>query len=223
MEFVVRKLGMLGYDDALKLQEELLSARIKNLIPDQLLFLQHFPVITMGRRAKLANVLATEEILAQEGIIVRKTNRGGDVTYQGPGQLVGYVILKLPPWVGLHHLVWNIEESLMILLESYGVQVAKRKAGFPGLWISEAKIAAIGLALREQVTMHGFALNVAPMMAHFAFINQCGLGKGTTSLQKLGVQVKNWGELESRMELAWRSVSERFPLRQFRTAIEGYE
>jgi lipoate-protein ligase B len=211
MELCVRKLGKIGYDNALNLQEQLAAARKNDLIPDQLLFLQHDPVITMGRRAQPENILVSADFLEQEGIIVRRTNRGGDAAYHGPGQLVGYLILKLPPAAGLRRLVWNIEESLNILLGSYEVQ-AERKSGYPGLWIGEAKIAAVGLAVREGVTMHGFALNVSPRLEHFDLINQCGLGKGVTSMSMTGVEVTDWAELERGMEASWRDVFHRFPL-----------
>jgi len=211
MEFWVRKLGKIGYDDALNLQEELAAARKQDLIPDQLLLLQHDPVITMGRRAQPESILVPVELLEREGIIVRRASRGGDAAYHGPGQLIGYLILKLPPAASLHRLVWNIEESVKILLESYRV-TADRKPGYPGLWIGEEKITAIGLAVREGVTMHGFALNVSCRLDHFALINQCGLRKGVTSLSNAGVEVTDWEKLERGLEASWRDVFSRFPL-----------
>ena len=192
-------------------QEELAAKRRNDLICDQLLVLQHDPVITLGSRARKENVLVSQECLEREGIMLRSANRGGDVTYHGPGQLVGYPILKLPPEAHLRRLVWNIEESLILLLDSYGVP-ASRKSGYPGLWVGKDKIAAIGLSVRGRVTMHGFALNVSPRLEHFALINQCGLGQGVTSMKKAGVEIAAWDKLEDNLEACWRSVFDRHPL-----------
>lgn len=220
MYIVVRRLGRVGYDEALQLQEELAFARRQDLIPDQLLLLEHNPVITLGSRAKSQHVLVSQETLDRKGIIVRSATRGGDVAYHGPGQLVGYLILKLPPEARLRRLVWNIEQCLILLLAGYGVATVRR-AGYPGLWLGEDKIAAIGLAVRDRVTMHGFALNISPSMEHFALINQCGLGKGVTSLSQSGVIIDDWNELEDRLAAVWKRVAEEFPLTEINDIITG--
>jgi lipoate-protein ligase B len=179
-------LGRLEYAAAYRLQEQLRARRIAGEIEDVVLLVEHDPVFTLGRRATGNHLLADETRLAQEGIAVHETNRGGDITYHGPGQLVGYPILDLRALrQSVHGYVRNLEEVLIRTVADYGV-AAGRIEGLTGVWVGNEKIAAIGVAIRHWVSMHGFALNVAPNLAHFDLIVPCGIAdKGVTSLAKV--------------------------------------
>jgi lipoyl(octanoyl) transferase len=186
-----RWLGRIGYREALDLQEQaaraLKDAQLQGSKADEcLLLLEHPPVITLGRNAVEADVLAGTERLAALGVTVEKTNRGGQVTYHGPGQLVGYPILDLNPDrrdVGRY--LRDLEEALIRTLATYGI-VAGRSQGATGVWVGDAKIAAIGVHLSRWVTTHGFALNVTTDLDAFSLIVPCGLRtRGVTSMQRL--------------------------------------
>jgi lipoate-protein ligase B len=173
---------MVDYDEARLFQEVVHHARLRELVPDTLILLQHPPVFTLGRAGKEHNVLAPQSMLEREGIRVIKTDRGGDITYHGPGQLVIYPILKLASFGNdVHDYVRRLEQSVIDLLSEYGI-TAQRNAGYPGVWVGQTKIAAIGVAIRGGITKHGMALNVDPNLAHFRMINPCGLGKPVTSM-----------------------------------------
>jgi lipoyl(octanoyl) transferase len=194
------------YADAMVVQQRVVTARKQNLIGDTLLLLEHPPVITLGRNASRANILATEELLATRGVEVHEINRGGDVTYHGPGQLVGYPIVdlrgKLPgkrgPFLGPVDFVRLLEEVLIRTCAEFGV-MAKRIPKCTGVWtlagdtsvstspggdrIAERKLAAIGVHVSQGVTSHGFALNVTTDMRDFDWIVPCGIrDRGVTSL-----------------------------------------
>lgn len=175
-------LGVTDYAEAVQLQEHLLVARQLDLVPDTLILLQHPPVFTIGRAGSARNVLAPQWLLEREGIAVIETNRGGDVTYHGPGQLVVYPILRLADYGDdVHRYVRMVEETAIVLLAQYGIETGRIKE-YPGVWAGPAKIAAVGIAIRGGVTMHGLAINVSPNMAHFDMINPCGLGRPVTSM-----------------------------------------
>jgi len=179
--------GLIEYERALALQETLVECRRKDDLPDVLLLLQHPPTITLGASGHEENILVSKDELASYGVAFRKTNRGGDVTYHGPGQLVGYPIFNLQRrGCDLIRFVRELEEVLIRTVCDYGVE-AWREAGFPGVWTRLGKVAALGLRVRRPwITMHGFALNVAPNMEHFTLIRPCGLqGKEVTSLKAL--------------------------------------
>ncbi|HVI85928.1 MAG TPA: lipoyl(octanoyl) transferase LipB [bacterium] len=177
--------GRLPYGDAWALQRALLAARQADQIADTLLLLEHPPVITIGRAGHAANILIPREALAARGFEVFEIERGGDVTYHGPGQLLGYPILNLRALdEDVVRFVRLLEATLIRVLETFGIEAARRR-GYPGVWVGEAKIAAIGVAVKRKVTMHGFALNVDPDLGHFALINPCGLGKPVTSVARL--------------------------------------
>ena len=177
--------GRLPYGDAWALQRALLAARQADQIADTLLLLEHPPVITIGRAGHAANILIPREALAARGFEVFEIERGGDVTYHGPGQLLGYPILNLRALdEDVVRFVRLLEATLIRVLETFGIEAARRR-GYPGVWVGEAKIAAIGVAVKRKVTMHGFALNVDPDLEHFALINPCGLGKPVTSVARL--------------------------------------
>lgn len=184
----VRRLGLVPYSDALDLQRRLVDARRAGEIPDQLLLLQHPPVITLGVRSRnsRAHVVATPDALAASGVEVLETGRGGDVTYHGPGQLVGYPIISLKPdRCDVHRYVRDIEEVMIRTAAAFGVE-AGRVVGLTGAWVGNDKLGAIGVRIAKWVTSHGFAFNVTTDLAHFQLILPCGIAdRGVTSLEKL--------------------------------------
>jgi lipoyl(octanoyl) transferase len=178
---------MVPYNEALKLQRELVEERRAGRIPDLLLLLQHPPVITLGVKADggRSNVLVSTERLAELGIDVSETGRGGDVTYHGPGQIVGYPILDLKPdRCDVHRYVRDLEDVMIRVCADYGVN-AGRIAGLTGAWVGNEKIGAIGVRISRWITSHGFAFNVATNLAEFQLIVPCGIAdRGVTSLEK---------------------------------------
>jgi lipoate-protein ligase B len=183
----IRDLGRMGYRQASALQQELVSQRKRGEIPDQLLFVEHPHVVTLGRNAREQNVLAPPELLARAGIDVVETDRGGDVTYHGPGQIVGYPIFDLKDWKrDVAAYVRALEDALILALAQFGV-AAGRETGATGVWTGGAKIAAIGIHISRWVTSHGFALNIDTNLEYFGYIVPCGLTRPVTSLRALGV------------------------------------
>lgn len=183
----VVKLGRVDYHKALKLQEDLLRLRQNKKINDTLLLLEHNPVITMGTTANEKNILVQHDILVQQGIDTFNINRGGDVTFHGPGQLVGYPIFNLENHgKDLHLYIYQLEEVFIRLLEEeYGIY-AHREAAHRGVWVDNNKITAIGCSIKKWVSMHGFAFNVNIDLECFKLIVPCGIpDKGVTSLQRL--------------------------------------
>jgi lipoyl(octanoyl) transferase len=188
----IRRLGTIGYQAALDLQQELVEARKQGRIPDQLLLLEHPPVITLGvkTRQDRSHVLETEASLAAKGVALFETGRGGDVTYHGPGQLVGYPILDLKPdRCDVHRYVRDLEQVLIDAVAEFGIH-AGRVAGLTGIWVgpgqNEAKLAAIGVRISRWVTSHGFALNVSTDLSGFGLIVPCGIAdRGVTSMERL--------------------------------------
>jgi len=179
-------LGRLGYQQALELQQELVSQRKQGLIPDQLLIVEHPHVITLGRNAKEGHVLASPEILEKAGIELHATNRGGDVTYHGPGQIVGYPIFDLREWKrDVVAYVRAIEEAIIRALAEFQI-TGERDPQATGVWVGGAKVAAIGVHLSRWVTSHGFALNVDTDLNYFRYIVPCGLTKPVASMRELG-------------------------------------
>lgn len=199
MRLVVRRVGVVPYQDALALQAELVAARKADVIPDTLVLLQHPPVITLGVKVRQSreHVLATDAELRSRGIAVFETGRGGDVTYHGPGQLVGYPILDLKPdRQDAHRYVRDLEAALIGACGEYGLR-AERKPGLTGVWVGEEKVAAIGVRLSRWVTSHGFALNVSTSLEHFGLIVPCGISdRGVTSLERLLGTVPQMDEVE---------------------------
>jgi len=185
--------GRLAYADALLLQEDLQQQRIGNNIPDTLLILEHPPVLTLGRRGDYANILVSREILKENGVLIYETDRGGDVTYHGPGQIVGYPVMDIS-FMGkdIKKYVHNIEEVFIQLLKKeFGISADRGEKKYTGVWVKEEKITAVGIAVRKYVTMHGFAFNVNTDLSHFNWITPCGItNRGVTSLEKiLGIKV----------------------------------
>lgn len=184
----VRRLGTIGYQDALNLQSQLVEDRKQGRIPDQLLLLEHPAVITLGVRTRSdrTHVLASPESLAAQGVGLFETGRGGDVTYHGPGQLVGYPIIDLnPDRRDVHRYVRDLEEVLIRTVAAFGISAA-RIEGLTGIWVGAEKLAAIGVRISRWVTSHGFALNVSTDLSQFGLIVPCGItDKGVTSMEQL--------------------------------------
>ena len=182
-----RRLGTLAYAEAAALQQQLVARRRRHEIADQLLLLQHPHVITLGSSARAEHVLADEATRRLLDIEIHETGRGGDVTYHGPGQLIGYPILDLKPdRCDLHRYIRDIEAALIALLAEYGLG-AGRKDGLTGVWVGDAKVAAIGVRVSSGwITSHGFALNVGTDLQFFDAIVPCGIADyGVTSLERL--------------------------------------
>ena len=181
-----RQLGRIGYGEAVELQHALVERRKEGAITDQLLLLEHPHVITLGRNGHMENLLASSEVLERAGVSFYPTDRGGDVTYHGPGQLVGYPIMDLREWrrdVGAY--VRGVEQVLIDTLAEYGIE-AGRIPKLTGVWVGERKVAAIGVHISRWVTSHGFALNVSTDLSYFQYIVPCGLSKPVTSMAQLG-------------------------------------
>ncbi|MFP4432382.1 MAG: lipoyl(octanoyl) transferase LipB [Spirochaetaceae bacterium] len=180
-------IGRIGYEEALEMQRRAVTQRQREEIPDTLYLLEHPPVITMGKSAVEADILSSREDLTAAGATVHYIERGGETTYHGPGQLVGYVIFHLYQHQRkLKKFVENLEEVFIRLLAAdFGIE-AGRDPEHRGVWVGKEKIAAIGIAVKEAVTMHGFAFNVAPDLSHFNWIVPCGIrDRGQTSLERL--------------------------------------
>lgn len=179
-------LGCCDYQEAFSLQKKLLKLRIDKKIPDTLVILQHPPVYTIGRKGGRENILVGPDVLCREGITVCETDRGGDITYHGPGQIVGYPILDLNQHGrDVHRLIRLYEEVVIRLLEGYGIHGC-RVPEYPGVWVGSEKICAIGIGVSNWVTFHGFALNVNTDLVRFSFITPCGIsGKGVTSMERI--------------------------------------
>jgi lipoyl(octanoyl) transferase len=197
MHIHLLQLGRVSYAEGLRIQAEVVAARKAQRIGDTLILLEHPPVLTLGRNASRANILLTDEEIAAKGVEVHEINRGGDVTYHGPGQLVGYPIVDLRgdlpgkrgPHLGPVDFVRLIEEALILACKDFGVP-AQRICKLTGVWtlaggsIAEKKIAAIGIHVSQAVTSHGFALNVSPDLRDFEWIVPCGItGRTVTSLE----------------------------------------
>lgn len=184
----VRRLGSVPYADALEMQRSLVEDRRAGRVPDLLLLLQHPPVLTIGVKGDggRSNVLASAEVLAARGVSVHETGRGGDVTYHGPGQIVGYPILDLrPDRCDVHRYVRDLEEVMIRVARRYGID-AGRIAGLTGTWVGAEKLGAIGVRISRWITSHGFAFNVSTDLDDFSLIVPCGIGdKGVTSLEQL--------------------------------------
>jgi len=184
----VRDVGRLRYADAFALQQELLERRKRAEVPDQLLIVEHPHVITMGRNGRDENLLAAPELLDRAGVEFHRTDRGGDVTYHGPGQIVGYPIIDLLEWKrDVVAYVRALEQVLIDALAEFGI-AAGRESGATGVWAGQGKVAAIGVHISRWVTSHGFALNVDTDLSYFRYIVPCGLTKPVTSMRELGCQ-----------------------------------
>ncbi len=209
-ELVVERLGRVPYARGLSLQQHLVSERQAGRTGDHLLLLEHDPVFTLGRNARRENVLFPAELLRQRGFEVFETGRGGDVTYHGPGQVVGYPILQLPEERrDVHRYVRDLEEVMIRVCADYGV-LAGRVAGLTGAWVGADKIGAIGVRIARWVTSHGFAFNVSTDLSAFDLIVPCGIrGRGVTSLERLLGRQLPVAEVMDRLAAHFLEVFER--------------
>jgi lipoyl(octanoyl) transferase len=185
----VTRWGRTAYTDALARQTELQSARLAGTAPDTLVLTEHEPVFTIGLRTEAARHLVWDTpTLAREGIAVHETNRGGDITYHGPGQLVAYPIVSLDARRDLHAYLRFLEDVLIATVARHGLAAARRE-GLTGIWIAERKLAAIGVSVRRWVTMHGVALNIAPDLRHFGGIVPCGIAATEGTVTSLAAEL----------------------------------
>jgi lipoyl(octanoyl) transferase len=202
------------YRETWDLQKRLWAQRWAGAIPDTLLFLEHTPVVTLGRNARRENLLLSEALFHQRGVELVEVDRGGDVTYHGPGQLIGYWIFDLRAHrQDVHWFLRTIEEALIRALARFGVD-AGRDPSATGVWVEGMKVAAMGLHLSHWVSTHGFALNVTTDLTPFSWIVPCGLhGRGVTSMKRLGARSLDRAELEREIEAAAAALFARTPER----------
>ena len=232
----ILSLGLKDYQETYKIQKELVKQRAAGQIPDTLLLVEHTPVFTIGRNGGRENILVSSIKLEKEGINVHETDRGGDITYHGPGQIVGYPIIDLKNYgKDIHLYLRMLEEVIIKLLEKFNIK-AKRIKGMTGVWVrpvrdrspfgdhtevpeallssngvDDKKIASIGIGVSRWVTYHGFALNIDPNIKHFAMINPCGLGKSVTCMkEQLNDRCPERKKIESKL---FESFSEVFSKR----------
>jgi lipoyl(octanoyl) transferase len=207
----VRRLGLTEYGEALALQRSLVEQRRANTVGDLLLLVEHPAVLTLGVRGDggRSHIIASDEELLSKHIDVFETGRGGDITYHGPGQIVGYPILDLnPDRRDVHKYVRDLEEVLVRVAADYGIR-AGRIQGLTGVWVGDEKLAAIGVRIQRWVTSHGFALNHTTDLSHFNLIVPCGIAdRGVTSLHELGCTASR-EEIESRIVFHFGRVFDR--------------
>jgi lipoyl(octanoyl) transferase len=205
----------MAYADALELQRALVEERKADRIEDVLLLVEHPHVLTLGVRGDggRSHILATPEALAARGVEVFETGRGGDITYHGPGQLVGYPVINLKPdRCDVHRYVRDLEEVLIRTAADFGIQ-ANRVEGLTGVWVGRDKLAAIGVRIARWVTSHGFALNVSTELDYFDLILPCGIAdRGVTSLEKLTGRRIALAEVENSVVAHFTRVFDRDPL-----------
>jgi lipoate-protein ligase B len=203
----VLRIGRTPYDDALTLQRAIHAERKAGRVADTLILTEHEPVLTLGRNAGEGNILAAPERLAASGIEVVRVERGGDVTYHGPGQLVAYPVLDLSGYArDVRRYVRALEETAIRLLGLYGVE-GGRQPGTPGVWADGGKIASVGVFISRWVTMHGIAINIDPDLSHFDLIVPCGLsGMRMTSLLAESGRAISMGEAEEQYLSVFRAV-----------------
>ncbi|GGI95650.1 octanoyltransferase [Alicyclobacillus cellulosilyticus] len=207
------ELGQTAYEEALAVQQARVEALLAEVDERQVVYaVEHPPTITIGRNGSEENILLPRDRLAQMGISVFAVDRGGDVTYHGPGQVVVYPILHLGPWgndVGWY--VRSLEESVILALRTEGIQ-GERREGYPGVWVGDEKICAVGARVRrrksgEFVTSHGLALNVTTDLSHFGVIVPCGIrDKGVTSVAQVTGRAADWHDWAGRLRTAMAEV-----------------
>lgn len=208
-------LGVIEYGKAFDLQKKAVRRKLEGRLEDTIFLLEHPPVFTIGRAGGEHNILADADERERLGITMFDVDRGGDVTYHGPGQLVGYPILHLEPWKNdVRRYVRLLEEVAIRLLAGYGIE-AGRKEGMSGAWVGNEKICAIGVKANRDphtkgfITSHGFAFNVQPDLGHFGLIVPCGITEyGVTSLQQLTGQTHEMSEIKKRWAAAFAEVFE---------------
>jgi lipoate-protein ligase B len=205
-------LGRIPYREALEFQRRAVSARAVDETPDAIYFAEHEPVLTVGRAGRAGSLRAPDALLRARGVEVVPVERGGDVTYHGPGQIVAYPILALsglPSGRDLHRYLRDLEEVLIQSLGTYGI-IAGRRPPYTGVWAGDRKVAAIGVAVRRWITFHGFALNVDPDLEHFDWIHPCGIRHlGVTSMRSLLGDAPPRSEVVGRLREAFARIWDR--------------
>jgi lipoyl(octanoyl) transferase len=206
---LVCSLGRVAYAEALALQLALLAKRQQGLIGDILLLLEHPPVLTLGTRGDRSHIYRSAAELTADGVEIHEVGRGGDVTYHGPGQLIGYPIMQIEEFPGrIRGFVQAIESALIRLLADEFTLTAEARSGKQtGVWVGDAKIVAIGLGVKQWVTLHGFAFNINTDLSHFDWINPCGLSLPVTSVAALTGRPADFAQTT---ELAGRYLAEAF-------------
>lgn len=186
MKGTLYKLGLIGYEEAYELQKKIWADKAAGKEEDALLLLEHTPTLTLGKSGKLKNLLVEREELADKKISLYFTDRGGDITYHGPGQLVAYPIIDLRKrGKDIHRYINELQEAVIKTLADFSIR-GERDQKYVGVWVGEDKICAMGVAVHKWITMHGLALNVDPDLKAFSFITPCGIaGRGVTSMAKL--------------------------------------
>ncbi len=186
MQCMLHWLKLIDYKEAYDIQKKLWAQKLNGHVEDVLLLLEHPPTLTIGKSGKLENLLSAKEVLAEEGISLFFIDRGGDITYHGPGQLVAYPIIDLRNrGKDIHKYIHDLQEIIIRTLADFSIQ-ATRDDKHIGVWVGEEKIAAIGVGVRRWIAMHGLALNVNPNLEHFSLINPCGIvDKGVTSIARI--------------------------------------
>jgi lipoyl(octanoyl) transferase len=216
-----RRLGLVSYGEALAVQRALVEERRADRVGDLLLLVEHPPVLTLGVKGDggRSHIIATPEALAARGIEVFESGRGGDVTYHGPGQIVGYPIVDLnPDRRDVHRYVRDLEEVLIRTAGDLGIATA-RVPGLTGVWAGQDKLAAIGVRISRWITSHGFALNVTTDLSHFDLIVPCGIAdRGVTSLARLGSRAPR-REVEDRIVGHFCEVFERQPAPELAVSV----
>jgi len=211
-------LGRIPYREALEFQRRAVAERASNARGDAIYFVEHEPVLTVGRAGHAENLLIPESLLEARGVEVVPIERGGDVTYHGPGQIVGYPIVALDGLPGgrdMHRYLRDLEDVLILMLTDYGIS-AGRRPPYTGVWVGDRKVAAIGVAVKRWITLHGFALNLDPDLTHFDWIHPCGIRDlGVTSMREL------LGESPPRAEVIYK-LCEAFAKIWDRPIVESY-
>ncbi len=205
----VERLGSVPYRQAWQVQRERVARRSAGMIPDTLLLLSHPPVVTLGKGGSIDHLLGSGADLERRGVEFVETDRGGDITFHGPGQIVGYAIVDLAPrGRDLHRFLRDLEEVLIRALADFGL-AADRTPGLTGVWVGEAKVAAIGIRVTRWITHHGFALNVDTDLSFFDLIVPCGIGdRGVTSMAELLGGPVGCKRVEDALERSFREVFE---------------
>lgn len=200
-------LGLIDYKQAWDLQKEIFDFRLRNEINDTLFLLEHPHTYTLGKVAEKENLISSESQMNELGISVYEIDRGGDITYHGPGQIVGYPIIKLSDWKeDTHQYLRGLEEVIILTCREYGIET-ERNSKYTGVWIGERKIAAIGIKVSRWITMHGFAFNINTDLSYFGGIIPCGIkDKDVTSLQReLGREI-NINEVKEKLIKNFKKV-----------------
>ena len=207
-------LGLIGYPECFELQQRLVKLRLAGGIEDTLLLLEHAPVITLGAAGGEGSLRVEPEALERRGVMLVHTDRGGDATYHGPGQLVGYPIFDLRSYGrDVHLFIRNLERVVVDCLADFGV-AGEVVPGYTGVWVSGEKICSIGIAVRRWITYHGFALNVSPNFEHWSLLHPCGLtDRRVTSLERLTGQRPDMGEVKDSVVARFARVFDLEPVR----------